>query len=1549
MADIGVVTGILRLQDQFTGTLTRASAALSKSGKQMQAVGRQMSALGGSMTTAITLPLAIIGGVAIKTFADFDDAMTRSLAIMGDVTDALEKDMVNAARKVAVETSFSAEQAAESYFFLASAGLDAAQSIAALPQVAAFAQAGMFDMALATDLLTDAQSALGLTMRDDVVKNMENMARVSDVLVKANTLANATVQQFSQALTTEAGAALKSFNIDIEEGVAVLAAFADQGVKSEKAGTGLSRILRLMTAAAVKNKKAYQEFNVTVFDSRGKIRNLADIIGDLETAMGTLSDEARTAALSQLGFKARVQGVILPLLGTSQAIRDYEAALRDAGGITEEVAEKQLKSFTQQMKLLKDSMIDAFITLGESLAPSIKGFADNVLVPAIAGMARLAEAFAKLPDPMKNVIIALAATLAAAGPVLLIAGQLVVVFGGIALAFGSAAAGWIAAGVALVAVAVSLLAAFKPVRDFVVLFVKSLFVWVDAIKMAIAIMREWWDQTVEGRRFLSELADVIAEDVSEAIASLISKAQIAAEIISLIRERVMNVVSAFIEWTGISATFRENLAAAVVVVNALRNAINAVTGALFDWIGGFEGLLRILAAATPGLNLAIGQMKSWADEAKRNAESAAELSKATEEVAKKRKEMAKAISPDALGADAMDEASQAAFDLADALDGALSDQERVEGIVAIEDQIESLGARIEALGKKQILDKNAFADAQKEASELADHVEKTVEAEMERLEEVWKEGVELAGEAGLEAGRAWVDQWLAEMARAAPPDGSMAATLKAGLAGLDSEIETATRALAALKDGTKEAAIEFEAYQRLVALGFTPGTAAYNKAFAEFVKKIKELEGIEVEVDVEIDANAIGQAIGDAISSVLAQAIRDPEGVTWEGIGETIGTAIGGPLVGAALGGAAKGISGEGRAEFFAEIEAQFQELLKRIDSLVGSMQSSLGGALAEVQDVFEKVLTILSETAELGRALGGAFDATNRELEALRNNLLGLTISGFGQTIVAAEEFNRQLELMAEQIAATGEQQLQTRIDEGEFEPGEFDDPDEAQQELDAATQRMLDEVAEAISALPEALDLADVAKRAALQFAGVSFAMESISKSAEKLIADVEALNLSYEEEAEILATIEFGALAQAAEETSRILSPLFALWQRTGLMQGELAQERARLEQVQAQITLQRVQIEAQLAGLMTATLQNAINAISAWVNDVSNFLVNIDTNIGGVRIPRGGGGIGRGGRGARTSMADLLEQFEDFMNRGLKGFVKSVKSLVDEFEDARKKFKRIPGALKKINALFKKEFRQMLSDWADIPATVGSGLRQLRDEFLAFSQAAKDAGISQAEVNQRYRQALANFWETVLGPLRENLRESLLSDISPLRPGSQFALLRERFESLVGRGLGGDIEAIGQVGGARDDLLRMAAELWGTSSAAFRNLFESTMEDAERLLGRGGAALSVDATAQVNATMEVRDSVNRVADILMGNAQQGQSQGDGQGGSFFGGDRGSSNFNNFADQERAVQQRDDQVTELRAVRLEMERSRIEMEEMRKENRLAMVGEARQWQRR
>ena len=353
--------------------------------KGAELANKQMSNLGGTTKKLAGIVkgagLAFAGGLAVgitkatREFIEFEDALTQSLAIM-DTTIAQQEKMTQAARDVATSTRISATESAESFFFLASAGLDAEQSIAALPQVAKFAQAGMFDMSLATDLATDAQSALGLTV-NDANQNLQNLTRVTDVLVKANTLANASVQQFSEALTTKAGAALKVVNKDIEEGVAVLAAFADRGVKGAEAGDKLNQVLRDIPRATAKNSAEFAALGLSMFDTEGNMKNVADIIEELDRVLGPMSDELKASTLDQLGLNRGVADAVKILSGAGDQIREYEQALRDSGGTTQEVADKQIDSLRGQAEILRDKFSVLGQLLVEDFTPALEVVIDK--------------------------------------------------------------------------------------------------------------------------------------------------------------------------------------------------------------------------------------------------------------------------------------------------------------------------------------------------------------------------------------------------------------------------------------------------------------------------------------------------------------------------------------------------------------------------------------------------------------------------------------------------------------------------------------------------------------------------------------------------------------------------------------------------------------------------------------------------------------------------------------------------------------------------------------------------------------------------------------------------------------------------------------------------------------------------------------------------------------------------------------------------------------------------------------------------------------------
>ena len=402
--------------------------AMSLVEKTVNQLGQKISRAGYFVTAGLTVPLAGLAAVSTKSFASFDQAMTQSLAIMGEVSSVLRDDMASAARELATETTFSAKEIGEAYYFLASAGLNAQQSLEGIPIVTKFAQAGMFDMSRATDLLTDAQSALGLTIRNNTVKNMEEMIHVSDVLVKANTLANASVEQFSKALTTRAGAELKIANKTIEEGVAVLAVMADQGIKAADAGTKFGIVMRDLKTKAIEFSGAFKEAGIAVFETDGSMRNLADIVDDISNLMGELSVQQQRATFSMLGFSDRSLATLSTLIGTGDQIRKFEAELNNAAGTTDEVANKQLKSLNAQFDIFLSKLTNVAIEIGGKLAPTLIDLM-NSIDPVIDFVMRMVDHFASLPIGVQQAALAFVALLAAIGPFLAILGQIVQGFG----------------------------------------------------------------------------------------------------------------------------------------------------------------------------------------------------------------------------------------------------------------------------------------------------------------------------------------------------------------------------------------------------------------------------------------------------------------------------------------------------------------------------------------------------------------------------------------------------------------------------------------------------------------------------------------------------------------------------------------------------------------------------------------------------------------------------------------------------------------------------------------------------------------------------------------------------------------------------------------------------------------------------------------------------------------------------------------------------------------------------------------------------------------
>ena len=414
-------TMMVRLDGDNSGLdrMTRdAERDITTFGQRMEAIAfsaeKKFAKVGKNLTRYLTLPLAGVGAAGVKAFADFDDAMTQSTAIMGNVSKKVRAEMEATALEIAGRTTTAPVDLAKAYYFLASAGLNATESMQLLGTMQEFATAGAFDMATATDLLTDALTALGM--------KTSQMQELSDALVLAGVQSNASVQQFSEALTNDAAGTMKEFGQELSTTMAVLDAYASKGKKGAEAGSLLGRAARLLTQAYRDNGEVFQKYGIEVVDqATGEYRDMINIIVDMENAFRDLTGPQRDAALEQLGFAALAQKSITPLIGMSDAMKRWKKEQESATGYTKDVAGKQLKSFTSEMKLLYNQATIAAIEIGKILVPMLTSLGKTVK--------SVIDWWKSLSDTTKEWLVYAGLAAAALGPIALGASLVIKTYG----------------------------------------------------------------------------------------------------------------------------------------------------------------------------------------------------------------------------------------------------------------------------------------------------------------------------------------------------------------------------------------------------------------------------------------------------------------------------------------------------------------------------------------------------------------------------------------------------------------------------------------------------------------------------------------------------------------------------------------------------------------------------------------------------------------------------------------------------------------------------------------------------------------------------------------------------------------------------------------------------------------------------------------------------------------------------------------------------------------------------------------------------------------
>lgn len=299
-------------------------------------------------SAAITTAFTAAAVAAVNVGMEFQASMSQVAATMGITADTSAYETLEAAAKEMGETTrFSASQAAEALNYLALAGYDAEKAVGALPTVLNVAAAGGMELAAASDMITDAMSALGLSTDD--------MSIFADRLAVTAQKSNTSVAQLGEAILTVGGTA-KILSGGVVEMNTALGILADNGIKSAEGGTALRNVILSLSAPTDKAAEALSELNVTAFDAAGNMRPLQDTFADLNAALSVMSDQDKTAVLNDIFNKVDLKGVNA-LLGTSaERFEELSGYITDCDGAAADMAKTMNDNLKGDLTILSSAL-----------------------------------------------------------------------------------------------------------------------------------------------------------------------------------------------------------------------------------------------------------------------------------------------------------------------------------------------------------------------------------------------------------------------------------------------------------------------------------------------------------------------------------------------------------------------------------------------------------------------------------------------------------------------------------------------------------------------------------------------------------------------------------------------------------------------------------------------------------------------------------------------------------------------------------------------------------------------------------------------------------------------------------------------------------------------------------------------------------------------------------------------------------------------------------------------------------------------------------------
>lgn len=412
-----------KLQKSVGALTPEMAAAADKAmamGAKIQNAGEKISSLGSKATIGFTVPIVTALGVATKAASDYQYQLAdirKEVVAQGysaSQTSSIMKNLSSDTLKWSKEFGVGTKEINDGMFELVSNGYNVKQAMGMMPEL------------LKTMTANSDQSGESIKLTASMLEQFgQNLGSNSTVIKNGNSLMNQMTEATHKSamslddlkeISGNAGAAMHAMGVKTYEFMAIAGRLKSAGIDASSVGTGLSSLMTRVGTGTGQVAKDLKKYNIQVFDSKGKMKDVFDILEQMQGAYQKMNDKQRQSFMYNVVGQENMKVGMTLMDANLDRYKSLSSEIEHSNETVDKYNKTMRNTSQFTMAQFKSSLNALEIEFGQKFLPT--------LTPIIRELKNMLDRFSDLDPATQKLILNTGLAVAAGGPLISMFGKL---------------------------------------------------------------------------------------------------------------------------------------------------------------------------------------------------------------------------------------------------------------------------------------------------------------------------------------------------------------------------------------------------------------------------------------------------------------------------------------------------------------------------------------------------------------------------------------------------------------------------------------------------------------------------------------------------------------------------------------------------------------------------------------------------------------------------------------------------------------------------------------------------------------------------------------------------------------------------------------------------------------------------------------------------------------------------------------------------------------------------------------------------------------------